>query len=72
MQKRYVWIVLLSMLLGGTSCKKFLDAKSVQALAKPSTLGDLEAILNGSWPAVEFLNGMTDEIYFNYEVNSSD
>ncbi len=51
-----------------TSCKKYLETKSVQSLATPSTLNDLQAILNNLAinNGTVLLNGNTDEYYFLY------
>lgn len=60
---------LLCIALMTGSCKKYLETKSVQTLATPSTLSDLEAILNHPQNAnrgTVLLNGLSDEYYFLY------
>jgi tetratricopeptide (TPR) repeat protein len=42
----YKWTALLLTVVSLSACEKYLDAKPDQALATPSTLKDLEAILN--------------------------
>lgn len=51
-----------------SSCKKFLDAKSDASLSTPSTLEDLQAILNNSKmnAASDLKNTLTDEYYVKY------
>src|SRR5581483_1473290 len=46
----------------------YLDAKSVQSLATPSSLNDLEALLNSPLinKGTEMINGSTDEYYYYY------
>lgn len=65
--KRYI-IALIFILATLASCKKMLEKKSDQSLATPSTLNDLELILNN--PNINngtvLLNGMSDEYYFTY------
>jgi starch-binding outer membrane protein, SusD/RagB family len=62
----FVFTVLMSAM---TSCKKYLEAKSNQSLSTPSTLADLEALLNHpTLPnrGTVMLNGLTDEYFYKY------
>lgn len=66
--KLYILFVLVS-LFAGESCKKYLDAKPDQRLSTPSTLSDLQAILdnyNVMNQGMSWTNNFTDEYYFNY------
>lgn len=60
--------VLIIVILPVSSCKKFLNEKSVQSLATPGTLGDLEAILNNDMVSkgTSMANGGSDEYYYLY------
>jgi starch-binding outer membrane protein, SusD/RagB family len=60
--------VLIVVILPISSCKKFLNEKSVQSLATPGTLSDLEAILNSDLinKASNMTNGGSDEYYYLY------
>src|SRR5689334_14473207 len=53
-------------ILSTVSCKKYLETKSVQTLATPSTLSDLEALLNADLinKGTMLANGSTDEYYY--------
>jgi hypothetical protein len=51
MHRRFMYSVigvLLWMLIGGTSCKKYLNEKPAQNLAVPSTVKDLRAVLDNT------------------------
>jgi starch-binding outer membrane protein, SusD/RagB family len=65
---KYIITILIALSFTITSCKKFLETKSVQTLATPSSLNDLEAILNNNNinKGTVLLNGMTDEYYYVY------
>lgn len=67
-QYRFTFFLLVLVSLANTSCKKYLETKSVENLATPTTLNDLEAILNSSLINVGtvLLNGSTDEYYYSY------
>lgn len=57
-------IVCLSAFIFCSSCKKFLDAKSVQTLSTPSTVNDLQAILdNPTNRGMIYANSGSDEFY---------
>ena len=63
--KKYLQIVLLILAIVPGGCKKYLDEKPYQNLAIPSTLGDLQALLDdfnleGFSPSAELL---TDDYY---------
>jgi starch-binding outer membrane protein, SusD/RagB family len=68
MKSKLIILCLFINLAGLISCKKFLETKSDQGLATPSTLADLEAILNNSSINIgtALLNGMTDEYYLSF------
>jgi tetratricopeptide (TPR) repeat protein len=69
MKNRPISIFILLVVAGhATSCHKFLEAKSVQSLATPSSLSDLEAISNNKdiSKGTSMLSGMADEYYVTY------
>jgi hypothetical protein len=69
MKNYYIKIgLVLIIILSTVSCKKYLETKSVQTLATPSTLGDLEALLNADLinKGTMLTNGSTDEYYYAY------
>lgn len=69
MKNYFIKIGLVAVVVMSTvSCKKYLETKSVQTLATPSTLGDLEALLNADLinKGTMLANGSTDEYYYIY------
>lgn len=60
MNKLYKWIAALLTIVSFSACEKYLEAKPDMALATPSTLKDLEAILN-NWQ-VNNLNPVAGDI----------
>ena len=60
----YNCIVVLCMIIPFSSCEKYLDAKPDQALATPSTLKDLEAIVNSG--QINNLNPVAGDILSDY------
>lgn len=60
--------LILIVILSTVSCKKYLETKSVQTLATPSTLSDLEGLLNAELinKGTMLANGSTDEYYYIY------
>jgi starch-binding outer membrane protein, SusD/RagB family len=69
MYKNLIKIILLTLIVASSaSCKKFLDAKSNQALATPSSLKDLQALLDNEnfyTRGVVLANTMSDEYYLS-------
>jgi hypothetical protein len=64
-----VWLLIVFFVVFfNVSCKKFLDTKAVQTLATPTTLDDLEALLNNNSLPVgtKLLNAMSDEYYIDF------
>jgi starch-binding outer membrane protein, SusD/RagB family len=61
--------LLLCSVLLQTGCRKYLETKSDQNLTTPSTLSDLQALLNneGLYRAAIGINVGTDEYYLPYE-----
>jgi starch-binding outer membrane protein, SusD/RagB family len=63
------YIILLLLFFSFTSCKKYLDAKSDARLSTPSTLADMQAILDNDFEinaASTLLNESTDEYYLDF------
>lgn len=60
--------LVVTVILSTASCKKYLETKSVQSLATPSTLRDLEALLNADLinKGTMLANGSADEYYYIY------
>jgi hypothetical protein len=65
---KHIQIYLLLFCIIQFSCKKYLDAKSDQSLATPSSIEDFEAILNNSTlnKGQKIINSSTDEYYLRY------
>ena len=65
-----VFIIILPIVLFTSSCKKYLDAKSQLSLEVPSTIADLQAILNQTSPMnktyPDYVETATDDYYIPY------
>lgn len=63
---RIIYIIVLTGMLAGSSCKKYLDKKSNQNLSIPDNLDDLELLLNdvyGINKGIAGINAASDEYY---------
>jgi starch-binding outer membrane protein, SusD/RagB family len=68
MKTRYYFCALFVACFNFASCKKFLDAKSNQSLSTPSTLSDLQTILDNAYEinrGVGLTNIAADEYYIS-------
>ncbi|AEV96637.1 hypothetical protein A4D02_20930 [Niastella koreensis] len=65
-----VWLFFLSVVVTGSSCKKYLDKKPIQNLIVPSSLSDLQALLdnqNGN----SLAPGITEFVADNYYLTTA-